>query len=89
MALGARPAEVLRLVLRQGLGRLALGLTLGLGLAWLLASSLRVALFGVEPGDPATFLATAAVLAAVALAACLVPAWRAARVDPLVALRYE
>ena len=89
MALGARPQDVLGLVLKQGLGRITVGLGLGLGLAWGLGSALRMALFGVEPLDPLSFGGTVVVLAGVALVACYVPAWRAARLDPLVVLRYE
>ncbi len=89
MALGARPADVLRLVLRQGMGRLAIGLALGLAIAWGLASAMRVVLYGVEPGDPLSFAGTVAVLAGAALLACYLPAWRAARVDPLDALHHE
>ncbi len=89
MALGAHPRDVLGRVLRQGMARVAIGVALGLGLAWGLASSLRILLFGVGPDDPASFLGTVVVLAAVALLACFVPAWRASRVDPLRALHYE
>ena len=89
MAMGASPADVLGLVLRQGSGRLLVGLMLGLGLGYLLALGMRVVLYGVEPTDPLSFLSTVVVLAAVALSACWLPAWRAARVDPLVALRHD
>lgn len=89
MALGASPGEVLAMILRQGVGRLALGITLGLGLAMALASALRIAFHNVEPTDPAAFLSTVLVLGSATLLACLVPAWRASRVDPNVALHYE
>ena len=67
----------------------AIGLALGLAIAWGLASAMRVVLYGVGPGDPLSLAGTVAVLAAVALVACYVPAWRAARVDPLAALHHE
>lgn len=89
MALGARAGQVLRLVLRQGAHQLVLGLVLGLGLSALLSRFLEEILIRVEPWDPVIFLAIVAVLALAGMAACLVPARRAARVEPAVALRYE
>lgn len=89
MALGARPAEVLGLVLRQGAGLVVAGLALGAVAAWGVSHGLEGLLYGVEPGDPLTFAAVAALLAASALAATLLPARRAARVDPVEALRSE
>lgn len=89
MALGARPGDVLRLVIRQGLIRIAIGAAAGLVLAALIARGLEVALFQVEPWDPWIFGAIVAVLALTGLAASWVPARRATRVDPMVALRYE
>jgi putative ABC transport system permease protein len=89
MALGASSSDVLKQVFLEG-GRLAvLGLALGLIAALGLAQLMSSLLFGVQPRDPATFIAAAAVLVLVALAACYIPARRATRVDPLVALRYE
>jgi putative ABC transport system permease protein len=89
MALGARPASVLALVLRQGIALAATGIVLGaagaLGLTRLMASLL----YDVTPTDPLTFTGVAILLAAVALTACYIPARRAARMDPVVALRYE
>lgn len=89
MALGARSGDVLKLVFRQALVLTAMGLTIGL--AGALAASQIVAnlLFEVKPNDPLTYVAVSAVLAVVALAACYIPARRAAKVDPLVALRQE
>ncbi len=89
IALGASAGGVLGLVLRQG-GAIAIaGLAIGLtGAAWL-TRSLSTLLFGVAPLDPATFAGVAALVTTVALAACLVPARRAASVDPIVALRQE
>jgi putative ABC transport system permease protein len=89
MALGASSSDVLKQVFLEG-GRLAvLGLALGLIAALGLTQLMSSLLFGVQPRDPATFIAAAAVLVLVALAACYIPARRATRVDPLVALRYE
>jgi putative ABC transport system permease protein len=89
MALGARPLDISQLVLRQGLRLAAVGIVLGiiagLGLTQVMASLL----FGVRPQDPTTFLAVAALLVGVALAASYLPALRAMKVDPMVALRYE
>ena len=89
MALGARPAGVLRLVLAQGLGMAAAGVVTGLIVAFFATRLLANQLYGVEPVDPTTFLAVPTMLTAAALAASSIPALRATRVDPLVALRYE
>jgi len=89
MALGAEARDVLRLILRQGMTQLALGLGLGLFVAFGLARLLGIILFGVEPYDPTVFATILVVLASAALAACLVPALRATRVDPIEALRAE
>jgi putative ABC transport system permease protein len=89
IALGARPSEVRRLVVVQGLGLLAGGLALGLPAAVLGARLLRALLYGISPADPATIAAVAGMLVLVAVAAAYVPARRATRVDPVVALRGE
>ncbi len=89
MAIGAGRGDVLRLVVREGMVLVAVGLVLGLAAALAGGQLLGGLLYGIEPHDPLTFLAVAAVLAAVALAANLLPARRATRVDPMVALRYE
>jgi predicted permease len=89
MALGARAADVLGLMLRQHMIPALLGIAIGLGGALALSRYLATLLYGVRATDPLTFALVALVLLAVALAACWVPARRAARVDPLVALRTE
>jgi len=86
-ALGADQSSILSLVLKQGLRTAGLGMVLGLGASMGLARFLQTLLFGVTPHDPAVFAEVAAVLFAVAMAACYIPARRATRVDPMVALR--
>lgn len=87
MALGAHAAEVAIAVVRRGASMAALGIAIGLAAAWALAGLLRQMLFGVEPQDPLTLMVVAVVLLAVTLLASWMPARRAARVDPVVALR--
>jgi putative ABC transport system permease protein len=89
MALGAQPADVLRLVLQTGMAMVLVGMAVGLAIATALTRSLDSLLYGIGWFDPLASLVTCALLILVALAACWVPARRAARVDPLVALRYE
>ncbi|MFZ3216849.1 MAG: ABC transporter permease [Candidatus Acidiferrales bacterium] len=89
MALGAQSSDVFRLVLNNGLRLLAAGLALGLLLSLALTRFLRAELAGVGATDALTFIAVAILLSAVALLACYIPARRAMRVDPMVALRYE
>ena len=89
VALGATPRDVLRMVVGQGVRMAAVGLGVGLVVALAATRLLRSMLFGVEPGDPLTLVAVLATLGAVALLASYLPARRAARTDPLVALRAE
>jgi putative ABC transport system permease protein len=89
MALGAGGDDVLRLVMRQGVAQLAIGLGIGLAIAWGVSSLLAGFLFGVDPRDPLTFIGTVLVLVATGLTASWLPARRATRVSPLVALRYD
>jgi putative ABC transport system permease protein len=89
LALGARPANLVALVLGQGLRLVALGIALGLGAALLLTRFLETLLFGVDARDTITFLLAPAMLFVAALLGCLAPARRAMRVDPAVALRAE
>jgi putative ABC transport system permease protein len=89
MALGARRFDVLKLVVRQGMILTLIGVVVGLGGAYGLTRVMSTLLFGVTAKDPLTFAAVAALLIVVAFVACFVPAQRATKVDPLVALRYE
>jgi len=88
VALGAHPADVLAMVTREGLKLTAAGVVIGAGLALGLARLITTFLFGVKPSDPSTYVAVAVGLTVVALLACYVPARRAAKVDPMVALRH-
>jgi ABC-type antimicrobial peptide transport system permease subunit len=87
MALGAARGTVVRMVLRQALALTAFGLAIGLVLAVLAGGLLSGQLIGISPNDPVSFVVTVAVLAVVALAASVIPARRAASLDPLAALR--
>ena len=89
MALGAERAEILKLVSGRGLRLVGVGVAVGLVAAWALSRAMNSLLVGVNAADPITFGTVAILLTLVALAACLVPARRATRVDPMVALRYE
>jgi putative ABC transport system permease protein len=89
MALGAQVSDVLRLILRQGMAVIVVGLMIGLGAAFPLLKLMKSLLFGVSETDPLTFVFSTAVLMSVALVACYIPARRATKVDPLEALRYE
>jgi putative ABC transport system permease protein len=89
MALGAQTRDMLRHVLGQGMKLVLMGATLGLAGAFVAARALKSMLFGVSPADPLTFAAVTVFLALVAFAACWIPARRATKVDPLVALRHN
>jgi predicted permease len=89
MALGARQPQVLRLVLAQGFRLTLMGLAIGLGLSFALTPFLRSQLFGVTATDALTYVSVLVLLCLVALVACYIPAWRATKVDPTVALRCE
>lgn len=89
MALGATEGEVIRLVGRQGAWLVAVGMVVGIGAALGLTRLMASLLYGVSPSDPPTYFALTAVLAATGLIACILPVRRAARVDPMVALRSE
>jgi putative ABC transport system permease protein len=92
MALGAEKRQIVQMVIGQGLRMAVAGLTIGAGAALILTRlllSFSRLLYGIGPSDPVTFATVSLVLTAVAVLACYVPARRAARVDPMVALRYE
>jgi putative ABC transport system permease protein len=89
MALGAGRGDVIGMVLRMGLGLMAIGLAVGLATSIALNRVLSSELFGVTAHDPATFIGVMLVVIAVGVAACWIPARRATRIDPVVALRFE
>ncbi len=89
MALGAEKHDVLKMILGQGLKLALIGVAIGIAGALALTRFLSSLLYGVTPTDPVTFIAVSLILIAVALVACYIPARRAAKVDPMVALRYE
>jgi putative ABC transport system permease protein len=89
LALGAQPMQILKMILRQGLAIVGAGVIAGVLAAAAMARLVGNFLFDVPPGDPLTYAAATALLASVALLACYIPARRAMRVDPMVALRYE
>jgi putative ABC transport system permease protein len=89
MALGAQRGEVVRMVVRQGLGIALAGIGVGVVCSLVLTRVMSSLLYDVEPTDPQTFLVVTSAFATVALVACCVPALKAAHVDPAIALRYE
>lgn len=89
MALGAQRRDILRLVIFQGMRSVLIGIVIGALAALALSSVLASFLYGISDKDPLTFIGVCLLLALIALAACYIPALRAMRVDPMVALRYE
>jgi putative ABC transport system permease protein len=89
VALGARSRDVLIMILGQGLRTVLIGITVGCIASLGVTRTMRSLLFGVTPGDPLTFAGVVVLLLCVAMLACYIPARRAAKIDPMVALRYE
>jgi putative ABC transport system permease protein len=89
MALGARSSDALRLIIGQGMTLVFIGVALGLGGAFAATRLIRGLLFDIGPTDPLTFASVAALITLIALLACSIPARRATKVDPMVALRCE
>jgi len=89
MALGAQKRDILRLVVRHGMRLVMAGAAVGLLGAWGVTRLMDSLLYGITPRDPVTFFGVTGLLVAAALLACYVPACRAAKLDPMVALRYE
>jgi ABC-type antimicrobial peptide transport system permease subunit len=89
MAIGAKPGDVLRMILGQGLIFTGIGVGAGLAVAFFASRVVADFVIGVSPRDPAIFLSVPVILAVVMIAACWLPAWRAARIDPTLALRQE
>jgi ABC-type antimicrobial peptide transport system permease subunit len=89
MALGAARGDVLRLILGQGLWLAGIGLAIGLVVSIAVTRLMSALLFGVSPRDPATLLVVSILLVAVSLAASFLPAYRATKIDPILAIRHE
>ncbi|HEX8998463.1 MAG TPA: FtsX-like permease family protein, partial [Blastocatellia bacterium] len=89
MALGARSVDVLKLIIRQGMTPVVIGMAVGIAGALALTRVMSTLLVGVSANDPLTFAAIVVLLSIVALSACFIPARRATKVDPMVALHYE
>jgi putative ABC transport system permease protein len=89
MALGADPRNILRLIIRQSMTPVVIGVAIGLAASLALAHLMSSLLFSLSATDPVTFLVITLLLAGVGLLACYLPARRAAKVDPMVALKYE
>jgi putative ABC transport system permease protein len=89
IALGASRGQVANIILSEGMGMVAIGLLLGLAGSYWATNLLQQFLFGVEPTDPITFIVAAVGFGLVALMACLLPAWRASRIDPVMVLQAE
>ena len=89
MALGAQPLDILRMILQQGMGLVFIGVGLGLAGAWVVTRVMGSLLYEVSTSDPATFFSVALLLTLIAMLASFLPAYRATKVDPVIALRYE